>query len=32
MDRSGARNAATDGTDIMAYNPGGVSRLKSGFM
>ncbi|MEP7169405.1 MAG: outer membrane protein transport protein [Bacteroidota bacterium] len=29
--RSGARNAATDGTDIMAYNPGGVARLKPGF-
>ncbi|HKR06042.1 MAG TPA: outer membrane protein transport protein [Bacteroidia bacterium] len=29
--RSGARNAATDGTDILAYNPGGVTRLKSGF-
>src|SRR4051812_44849839 len=29
--RSGARNASTDGTDIMVYNPGGVSRLKPGF-
>ncbi|MEO5569882.1 MAG: hypothetical protein ABIT08_17560 [Bacteroidia bacterium] len=29
--RSGARNAATDGTDIMAYNPGGVAKLTSGF-
>lgn len=29
--RSGARNASTDGTDIMMYNPGGVSRLKPGF-
>jgi long-chain fatty acid transport protein len=29
--RSGARNASIDGTDIMAYNPGGVSRLKPGF-
>lgn len=28
--RSGARNASIDGTDIMVYNPGGVSRLKSG--
>ncbi|MFI5219770.1 MAG: hypothetical protein ACHQNT_09805, partial [Bacteroidia bacterium] len=29
--RSATRNAALDGTDIMAYNPGGMSRLKSGF-
>jgi long-chain fatty acid transport protein len=29
--RSGARNASIDGTDILAYNPGGVARLKSGF-
>src|SRR6185436_13051486 len=29
--RSGARNAATDGADIFAYNPGGLARLKNGF-
>jgi long-chain fatty acid transport protein len=29
--RSGARNAAIDDADIVAYNPGGVSRLKPGF-
>ena len=29
--RSGARNAAFDAADAVVYNPGGVSRLKSGF-
>jgi long-chain fatty acid transport protein len=29
--RSGARNAALDGTDIAVYNPGGVARLTPGF-
>lgn len=29
--RIGSRNAATDAADAMAYNPGGMSRLSSGF-
>lgn len=29
--RTGARNASTDGTDILAYNPAGMAFLKSGF-
>ena len=28
--RTGARNAATNGTDIVAYNPAGLTKLESG--
>ena len=29
--RTGARNAATSGTDIVAYNPAGLTQLENGF-